>query len=243
MPAWHERWNAKRRVYPPAMITTRQIVIVMCLAAAGTDHPGPQTTAVPQQTPATRRSQRLNMPQVEVVSPDGTVRFTLLPNAERLTFTVARQNTTVIDPSPIVLTVDGYDLSASLIMSGVVRDEVKESYPWSGAAEHRRQSRQPRNAVADERLDVGGVHAGSSRVQRWRRVPTHHSRWRSDVAGSRRGLDIQSAGRLDGLVRRDGGPLRSALSEKRCRCGAAGRMGGSTPDVQASTERRLRRDH
>ena len=72
------------------------------------------------------------MPQVEVVSPDGTVRFTLLPNAERLTFTVARQNTTVIDPSPIVLTLDGYDLSASLIMSGVVRDEVKESYEWSG---------------------------------------------------------------------------------------------------------------
>ena len=111
---------------------TRHAVIAVCFALAGTDVPAAQTTPVPQQKPATRRSQRLLMPAVEVASPNGQVTFKFLPNAERLTFTVALGNTTVIDPSPIVLNLDGYDLSAGVVMSGVVRDEVKESYQWSG---------------------------------------------------------------------------------------------------------------
>ena len=68
----------------------------------------------------------------EIASPDGQVTFKFLANPERLTFTVTLGNTTVIDPSPIVLNLDGYDLSAGVVMSGVVRDEVKETYPWSG---------------------------------------------------------------------------------------------------------------
>jgi alpha-glucosidase len=114
------------------MMTTRHAVIALCLAVAGTEVPVAQTTPVSQPAKATRRSQRLQMPPLEVKSPNGQVTFKFLPNAERLTFTVTLGNTPVIDPSPIVLNLDGYDLSAGVVMSGVVRDEVKESYPWSG---------------------------------------------------------------------------------------------------------------
>jgi alpha-glucosidase len=118
-------------VYPPPMITTCAVIAV-CLATAVTEVLRLQATPVQQQKPATRRSQRLSMPQIEVASPDGRVKFTLLKNAERLTFTVALENTTVIDPSPMVLTLDGYDLSSGVVLGGDARDEVKESYPWSG---------------------------------------------------------------------------------------------------------------
>lgn len=114
------------------MITTRHAVIALCLAAAGTEVPVAQTTPVPQQTPPTRRSQRLLMPPLEVSSPNGQIAFKLLPNAERLTFAVTLGRTPALDPSPIVLNLDGYDLSGGVVMSGVVRDEVRESYPWSG---------------------------------------------------------------------------------------------------------------
>jgi alpha-glucosidase len=114
------------------MMTTRHAVVALYVAVAGAELPVAQTTPVPQQTPATRRSQRLRMPLLEVNSPNGQVTFKLLPNAERLTFTLTLGNTSAIDPSPLALTLDGYDLSAGVVMNGVVRDEVKESYPWSG---------------------------------------------------------------------------------------------------------------
>ena len=72
------------------------------------------------------------MPAVDVSSPNGQITFAFLPNAERLTFMVRLGGTTVIEPSPIVLTLDGYDLSAGVVQNGVVRDEVHERYPWSG---------------------------------------------------------------------------------------------------------------
>ena len=113
------------------MIATRH-ALILSLAVAGMDVLLAQTAPATQQKPATRRSQRVTMPSLEIASPDGHVTFKFLPNAERLTFTVTLGNTTVIDPSPIVLNLDGYDLSAGVVMSGVVRDEVKETYPWSG---------------------------------------------------------------------------------------------------------------
>ena len=111
------------------MIATRCALIACCLAVAGAEVPAAQTPVPPSKT---RRSQRLLMPPLELVSPDGQLTFKFLPNAERLTFTVTLGTTTVIDPSPIVLTLDGYDLSAGVVMSGVVRDAIKETYPWSG---------------------------------------------------------------------------------------------------------------
>jgi alpha-glucosidase len=114
------------------MLTARHVLIVACLASSLSEGPSPQTTPAAQQKPATRRSQRVQMPGLDVRSPNGQVTFTFLPNAERLTFTVKQGDTTVIEPSPIVLTLDGYDLSAGVVQNGVERDEVHERYPWSG---------------------------------------------------------------------------------------------------------------
>lgn len=110
------------------MITTRRALIVVFLAVTCA---AAQTVA--QQTPATRRSQRVQMTAVEVASPSGQVTFKFFPNAERLTFTIALGSNTVIEPSPIVMSVDGYDLSAGVVLNGVERDQVQERYPWSGA--------------------------------------------------------------------------------------------------------------
>ena len=119
------------------MVTTRHAVITICLTITCTEVPPAQTVQAVQQTPATRRSQRVQMPALDVRSPNGQVTFTFLPNAERLTFTVALGNTTMIDPSPIVLTLDGYDLSAGVVHERGVSDEVQERYPWSGFAARR----------------------------------------------------------------------------------------------------------
>ena len=115
------------------MIATRHIVIAACLAMTSVEAPSTQSTPAAQQKPATRRSQRVQMPALDLRSPNGQITFTFLPNAERLTFTVKLGNTTVIEPSPLVLTLDGYDLSAGVVQTGIVRDEVHERYPWSGA--------------------------------------------------------------------------------------------------------------
>jgi alpha-glucosidase len=111
---------------------TRHVVVAAWLAAALANATFTQTTPSGTQKPATRRSQRVQMPAVEVRSPNGQAAFTVLPNAERLTFTIRLGDTTVIEPSPIVLTLDGYDLSAGVVHTGTKRDEVHERYPWSG---------------------------------------------------------------------------------------------------------------
>ena len=79
-----------------------------------------------------RRSQRVKMEQVQVASPDGQIKLTVLPNAERLTFTVTMGETTVIEPSAIVMMLDGYDLSAGVVFSNAEPYEVNETYPWHG---------------------------------------------------------------------------------------------------------------
>jgi alpha-glucosidase len=94
------------------------------------------TTALVAQTPAqtpTRRSQRIRMPEVRVVSPDGKVTFTLQSNPERLTFTVALEGTTVLEPSPLAMNLDGYELSTGVVFNSEERYDGKETYPWLGA--------------------------------------------------------------------------------------------------------------
>lgn len=79
-----------------------------------------------------RRSQRVKMEQVQVASPDGQVKLTVLPNPERLTFTVTMGDTVVIEPSAIVMKLDGSDLSSGIVFSNVERYEINETYPWYG---------------------------------------------------------------------------------------------------------------
>jgi len=73
------------------------------------------------------------MEQVQVGSPDGNVKLTILPNAERLSFTVTIGNTIVIDPSTIVMKLDDYDLSSGVVFGNVDRYKIEETYPWHGA--------------------------------------------------------------------------------------------------------------
>ncbi|OLE15884.1 MAG: hypothetical protein AUG83_05265 [Acidobacteria bacterium 13_1_20CM_4_57_11] len=103
-------------------------VVVVGLAEAGFVQARPQS-----QPPRSRRSQRVHMQEVQVASPDGRIKFTILPNAERLTFTVTMGNTVVIEPSPIVMKLDGYDLSSGVVFNNLERYSIDESYLWYGA--------------------------------------------------------------------------------------------------------------
>ena len=85
--------------------------------------------------PSSRRSQRVKMEQVQVTSPDGNVKMTILPNAERLSFTVKLGNTVVIDPSTIIMKLDGYDLSSGVVFKKAERYKIDETYPWHGASD------------------------------------------------------------------------------------------------------------
>jgi hypothetical protein len=49
------------------------------------------------------------MEEVQVASPVGNIKFTILPNAERLCFTVTMGETVVIEPSSIIVKLDGYN--------------------------------------------------------------------------------------------------------------------------------------
>jgi alpha-glucosidase len=73
------------------------------------------------------------MEQVQVTSPDGNVKLTILPNAERLTFSVTLGSATVLDPSTIAMNLDGYDLSSGVVLGNVERYEIDETYRWHGA--------------------------------------------------------------------------------------------------------------
>ena len=92
-----------------------------------------EVNPAPGQRSRSRRSQRVRMEQVQVASPDGEVKFTVLANAERLTFTVRLGDTTVLGPSTIVMNLDGYDLSTGVVLGDVERYEINETYPWHGA--------------------------------------------------------------------------------------------------------------
>ena len=73
------------------------------------------------------------MQEVVVTSPDGRLKFTLLANAERLTFKVTAGDATVIEPSPLALSLDGFDLSSGVVFEKLERSEINEGYPWRGA--------------------------------------------------------------------------------------------------------------
>ena len=102
---------------------TMGLAVVLCLVE----------TSFAGQRQRTRRSQQVRMEQIQVASPDGNIALTILPNAERLTFTVTLGNTIVIDPSTIVMNLDGYDLSSGVVLGDVERYEINETYPWHGA--------------------------------------------------------------------------------------------------------------
>jgi alpha-glucosidase len=117
-----------------AKTTQIKVVLVpLVLAAVGLVQAS-FAQAQPQSQPAkSRRSERVHMQEVQVASPDGKIKFTVLPNAERLTLTVTMADTVVIEPSPVVMKLDGYDLSSGVVFNSLERYSMDESYPWHGA--------------------------------------------------------------------------------------------------------------
>src|SRR4030095_16293338 len=69
---------------------------------------------------------------IEIVSPDRAVRFELSREDGRLQYEGFFQNKTVIETSPLAITVDGIDLTARVEVGRVKRFTVKETYPWRG---------------------------------------------------------------------------------------------------------------
>jgi alpha-glucosidase len=73
------------------------------------------------------------MERVVVASPDGRIELEVLPDPERLGFVVRMDGRNVLEPSPVQMSVDGFDLGAGLIWGGLERYESDESFPWHGA--------------------------------------------------------------------------------------------------------------
>ncbi len=121
-----------KRISQVAVVVV-SVIAPLCLDGAQVAQTPPTPAPAPAETQKpTRRSQRIRMSDVQVTSPDARITLAMLPNAERLTFTVAMDKIAIVDPSPIVLTLDGYDLSAGVVLVGEERFDGKETYPWNG---------------------------------------------------------------------------------------------------------------
>ena len=144
-------FHAARRIQVARWFVGAVLAALALVAGAGFAQTQPAAQDPPAQA-RTRRSQRVRMDQVQVASPDGRVTFTLLPNAERLTYTVTFGDATVIEPSPLVMDLDGFDLSSGVVLSNVERYELRETYPWFGA--HRTATNHCRGARVELQNDL-----------------------------------------------------------------------------------------
>jgi alpha-glucosidase len=117
-----------------AAIATLAVLTVASTAFTQTNAPSqgrPRNQDGEQQR--SRRSQRVKMQEVQVTSPDGKVKLTVLPNPERLTYTVTFGDASVIEPSSLAMNLDGFDLSSGVVFSNAERYQISETYPWNGA--------------------------------------------------------------------------------------------------------------
>jgi alpha-glucosidase len=111
------------------------LAAVLCLPLLATaQEQGPGRGQRQQQNQQRDRRTRRVVPmkEVQVTGPDGRVKFTLGSNPERLTFTVTMDGTTVIDPSPLDMRLDGYNLSSGVIFNNLEVYDINETYPWHG---------------------------------------------------------------------------------------------------------------
>ncbi len=116
------------------IVITMGLVVALSLAQMGLAQEQGQKRGQKQSQPRTRRTQRVvPMKEVQVASPDGKVKLTLGSNPERLTWAVTLEDTAVIEPSPLDMRVDGFDLSSGVVFNGLEPYSIDETYPWHGA--------------------------------------------------------------------------------------------------------------
>jgi alpha-glucosidase len=133
------------RPVPRMLLTLAASMTTLALDAAVSRAQDPRPGAPPpseealqqaqqeRQRSGDRRIRRVRMERVSVKSPDGRLELELLPNAERLSFTVRMDGHTVLDPSPVQMSVDGFDLGTGLSFGQVESYALDETYPWHGA--------------------------------------------------------------------------------------------------------------
>jgi hypothetical protein len=118
-----QRWRILSRISLGIAATMRIAQVYFAVA-----HSQTQTQSQPLRT---RCSQRVHMPEVQIVSPNGVLKFAIQPNAERLTFSVTLQDTKIIETSPIVMMVDGLELSSGVVFENTERYELN-ALVWPG---------------------------------------------------------------------------------------------------------------
>ena len=69
--------------------------------------------------------------ETEVASPDGSVRFHLTSN-DRLGYDVTLKGKPVIEPSRLVFTIDGAELTTNAAIGDIKTYRLNETYPWRG---------------------------------------------------------------------------------------------------------------
>lgn len=67
-----------------------------------------------------------------ILSPDGNVQFEVVLHEARLEYAVTSGSKPVIEESPILVAVDGVDLTEGTRVEKVDRYQIKEDYPWRG---------------------------------------------------------------------------------------------------------------
>lgn len=110
------------------------LAVAVCLSGPSLVQERRQRRNRGRSQPRTRRTQRVvPMKEILVASPDGNVKFTVGSNPERLTYSVMLDDHGVIEPSPLDMRMDGYDLSSGVIFNDLEVYSVEETYPWHGA--------------------------------------------------------------------------------------------------------------
>jgi len=69
---------------------------------------------------------------IVIKSPDGQTRFQLFQQASQLSFSIQLRDKTIIQSSPLVMTMDGDPVTTNLRFGKVENYKLNETYPWLG---------------------------------------------------------------------------------------------------------------
>lgn len=67
-----------------------------------------------------------------VMSPDGSIQFKVFLSGKQLSYSVMLKNEPVIEASPMVMTIDGVNITQANELGKIVNFKVNKTYPWLG---------------------------------------------------------------------------------------------------------------
>jgi len=163
-----------------------------------------------------------------VSSPDGRIRFEVLPGAQ---YRVGFNGQAVIEPSTLGIFADGVNLASGAKEGKAVRGKTRQSFTWFGHPEGQRRVQHAESALRGR----DGFCLGGLGVRRRRGIPlqcTGHG-----AADSGRSHNVPSRVWKHRLVSRSGRPLRGDPCREDDRRSAGGAMGGPALDVPVAGRR------